>query len=81
MTAYYNPNAPKKSANLSINSDLIVQAKALKINLSKLLEEKLAIAIAVQKEELWLQENKEAIENYNEHVSQKGLFSDRLRRF
>lgn len=81
MTAYYNPNAPKKSSNLSINSDLILQAKALKINLSKLLEEKLAIAIAVQKEELWLQENKEAIESYNEHVSQKGLFSDRLRRF
>jgi len=22
MPAYYNPNAPKKSANLSINSDL-----------------------------------------------------------
>ena len=81
MTAYYNPNAPKKSANLSINSDLILQAKALKINLSKLLEEKLAITIAAQKEELWFQENKEAIENYNEHVSQKGLFSDRLRRF
>lgn len=81
MTAYYNPNAPKRSANLSINSDLIVQAKALKINLSKLLEEKLAIAIAVQKEELWFQENKEAIESYNEHVAQKGLFSDRLRRF
>jgi antitoxin CcdA len=81
MTAYYNPNAPKKSTNLSINSDLIQQAKLLKINLSKLLEEKLAIIISAQKEELWLQENKEAIEYYNEHISQKGLFSDRLRRF
>ncbi|HQS66320.1 MAG TPA: type II toxin-antitoxin system CcdA family antitoxin [Sulfuricurvum sp.] len=81
MTAYYNPNAPKKSTNLSINSDLIQQAKLLKINLSKLLEEKLAIIIATQKEELWLQENKEAIEDYNKHISQKGLFSDRLRRF
>lgn len=69
------------SENLSINSDLILQAKALKINLSKLLEEKLAIAIAAQKEELWFQENKAAIENYNEHISQKGLFSDRLGRF
>lgn len=81
MTAYYNPNAPKKSANLSINSDLILQAKALKINLSKLLEENLAITIAAQKEQIWLQENKDAIESYNEHVSQKGIFSDRLRRF
>lgn len=81
MTAYYNPNAPKKSTNLSINSDLIQQAKLLKINLSKLLEEKLAIIIATQKEELWLQENQEAIEEYNTYVSQKGIFSDRLRRF
>lgn len=57
MTAYYNPNAPKKSTNLSINSDLIQQAKALKINLSKLLEEKLAQSIAAQKETSWLKEN------------------------
>lgn len=81
MTAYYNPNAPKKSANLSINSDLIQQAKALKINLSKLLEEKLAQTIAVQKEALWLQENKDAIEDYNKRISTNGTFSDRLRRF
>lgn len=81
MTAYYNPNAPKKSANLSINSDLIQQAKALKINLSKLLEEKLAQVIAIQKESLWLEENKEAIEDYNQRISKNGTFSDRLRRF
>jgi antitoxin CcdA len=81
MTAYYNPNAPKKSANLSINSDLIQQAKALKINLSKLLEERLAETIASQKESLWIKENQEAIEEYNERVSNNGAFSDRLRRF
>jgi antitoxin CcdA len=81
MTAYYNPNAPKKSTNLSINSDLIQQAKALKINLSKLLEEKLAQSIAAQKEALWLQDNKDAIEEYNERVTINGTFSDRLRRF
>lgn len=81
MTAYYNQNAPKKSANLSINSDLIQQAKALKINLSKLLEEKLVQAIAAQKESVWIDENKEAIEEYNDRVSKNGAFSDRLRRF
>lgn len=81
MTAYYNPNAPKKSANLSINSDLIQQARALKINLSKLLEERLVETIASQKESLWIKENKEAIEEYNERVSKNGTFSDRLRRF
>jgi antitoxin CcdA len=81
MTAYYNPNAPKKSVNLSINSDLIQQAKSLKINLSKLLEERLAETIASQKESVWIKENKEAIEEYNNRVSKNGAFSDRLRRF
>lgn len=81
MPAYYNPNAPKKSANLSINSDLIQQAKSLKINLSKLLEERLAETIASQKESVWIKENKEAIEEYNNRVSKNGTFSDRLRRF
>lgn len=60
---------------------MIAQAKALKVNLSKLLEKKLVITIAAQKEELWLQENKEVIEDYNEHIVHKGIFSDRLRRF
>ena len=38
----FNPAAPKKSANLSINSDLLQQAKQLNINLSKTLEQHLA---------------------------------------
>jgi antitoxin CcdA len=36
-----NPKARKKPTNLSINSDLLQQAKALKINLSQTLEERL----------------------------------------
>ena len=54
VTAIYNPNAPKKSANLSINSDLLQQAKELKINLSKSLEEALTEKIIEQKERMWL---------------------------
>ena len=35
-------NAPKKSANLSINSVLLRQIKSCRINLSKVLEQRLA---------------------------------------
>ena len=34
-----DPAAPKKSVNLSVNSDLLRQARDLKVNLSKALEE------------------------------------------
>lgn len=81
MTAVYNPNAPKKSANLSINSDLLQQAKELKINLSKMLEENLAETIIDQKSQQWLAENQGAIAEYNLSVQKRGVFGDRLRRF
>ncbi|MFA5216965.1 type II toxin-antitoxin system CcdA family antitoxin [Sulfuricurvum sp.] len=81
MTAIYNPNAPKKSANLSINSDLLQQAKELKINLSKSLEESLAEKIVEQKEKMWLSENQSAIDDYNQRVQKRGVFSSGLRRF
>jgi antitoxin CcdA len=38
MRQIYDTNAPKKPATLSINSDLLNEAKALKINLSATLE-------------------------------------------
>lgn len=81
MTAVYNPNAPKKSANLSINSDLLQQAKELKINLSKMLEENLAETIIDQKSQQWLAENQGAIAEYNQRVQKQGVFGERLRRF
>jgi antitoxin CcdA len=81
MTAVYNPNAPKKAANLSINSELLQQAKELGINLSQSLEETLADKVARCKEELWLQENREAIQDYNHTIERRGLFSHGLRRF
>ena len=81
MTAIYNPNAPKKAANLSINSELLQQAKELGINLSQSLEETLADKVARRKEELWLEENHEAIQEYNRSIERRGVFSHGLRRF
>ena len=37
----FETNAPKRSANLSVNSELLRQARALNINLSELLEQRL----------------------------------------
>ncbi len=81
MTAIYNQNAPKKAVNLSINSELLQQAKELGINLSQSLEETLADKVARLKEELWLEENREAIEDYNRTIERRGVFSNGLRRF
>ncbi|GAB6904512.1 Post-segregation antitoxin CcdA [Desulfosarcina cetonica] len=80
-TLFYNPKAGKKATNVSINSDLLKQAKALKINLSKTLEDRLVELLAEEKQRAWKEETREAIEAYNRRIKAKGVFSDGLRRF
>lgn len=81
QTDLFDPIAPKKSTNLSINSDLLRQAKEHHINLSQALELRLAEMLKEAKCRKWQDENKEAIEEYNRRVEIDGAFSDRLRRF
>jgi len=77
----FDPTAPKKSANLRINSDLLRQAKECHINLSHALETQLAALLRDRKRQQWQQDNSEAIEAYNRRVEEKGVFSDALRGF
>ena len=77
----YNSSAPKKSANLSINADLLQQAKQLNINLSQALEQHLAEIVRQAQRSRWLAENQCALEEYNRRIEMRGTFSDGLRRF
>jgi antitoxin CcdA len=77
----YNPEAPKKPTNLSINSDLLRQAKAFNINLSQTLEQRLAELVRESRRQQWLQENQAALAEYNSRIETRGVFSDGLRRF
>jgi antitoxin CcdA len=81
MRQLYNANAPKKPTNLSVNSDLLNQAKALKINLSATFEAALLIELKAARRDLWLAENKEAIDACNKLAETHGLFADKHRVF
>ncbi len=81
MSSLYNTKAPKKPTNLTVNSDLLTQAKDYKINISATLESALADALKARKIDLWKEENKEAIVSYNSSVEEYGLFSDEIRMF
>ena len=76
-----DPKAPKRAVNLSINSDLLRQARALKINLSKMLETQLEQMIRQERARRWQEDNRAAIEAHNRFVEEHGAFSDRLRQF
>lgn len=81
MSELYNAAAPKKSANLSINSDLLLKTRALNINLSATLELALKEELAKRASEKWVTENRAAIESYNTFVEQNGCFGDEFRDF
>lgn len=81
MQELYDHNAPKKPANLSINSDLLKKSKALNINLSATLEQVLRTKLAEIEADNWKRENKRAIQAYNEMVNEHGLFADEHRQF
>jgi len=76
----FNSAAPKKSPKLSINADLLQQAKQLNINLSQTLELHLAEIVRQAQSSLWLEENKSALDEYNRRIELHGTFSDGLRR-
>jgi antitoxin CcdA len=81
MSALYDVNAPKKATNLSVNADLLSQAKRLDLNVSSVLEAALIEVVKKKKRELWLAVSAEAIGVYNEKVAEYGLFSDELGTF
>ena len=81
MHHLFDENAPKKAANLSVNSDLLAKSRALKINLSATLEKALERELAEAEARKWSEENRRAIQSYNDFVEKNGCFSDEFREF
>lgn len=78
MQDAFNPRSPKKPANVSVKSDLLAQAKALKINLSATLELALTDLVNERQREIWKRENTGAIEAYNQLVKEHGTFGHNM---
>jgi antitoxin CcdA len=81
MQQIFNSGAAKKPTNLSINSELLAEARRLKINLSAMLEQALEVEVRNAQRQKWLADNKKAIDTCNELAEKQGLFSDKHRIF
>lgn len=75
------PTARKRPTNVTLRADLVVRAKQLGLNLSGLLEEAIERAIREAERQQWLEDNRVAIRDANEHFAKHGLFSDEWREF
>ena len=66
-------SSKRKSVNLSIDSELVANAKAMGINLSQTCEVALGAALKKEREEQWIKENWDAIQSTNAWVEKNGL--------
>lgn len=71
----------KKAVNLSIDAELLAEARAAEVNLSAFLEDALKKDLKERQESRWREENRKAIEAYNEFVRENGIFAESLRSF
>ncbi len=81
MRTTFSAQAPKKATNLSLNSELLAEAKRLNINLSATMEKALEKEVAARLKAEWLAQNADSIRAYNELTEKHGLFSDPYRVF
>ncbi|RAP41117.1 hypothetical protein BYZ73_11850 [Rhodovulum viride] len=67
--------------NLTIDSAVSEEARALGLNMSRLAEEAIAAAARAERNRLWREENRAAIEAYADEVGTAGLPLARYRSF
>ena len=65
--------SPRRATNISLRSDLIDEARKLKINISQACEKGLEQQVRTSLRQAWLEENREAIEACNAWVEKNGL--------
>lgn len=71
----------RRSTNLTIDADLLGEARTLKVNLSRAAEQGIAAAVKAEREQRWKEENREAIESSNRWVEEHGLPLEKYRQF
>jgi len=74
-------NAPKRPTNLSLNAKVLDAARELGMNVSQTVDALLAEEVRKRYWERWNQENKAAIEHYNQRIAKEGLPLARYRTF
>jgi antitoxin CcdA len=77
----FDPHAPKKATNLSLNSKVLEMARELGMNVSQTVDGLLAEEVKRRYWEKWNDDNKEGIAAYNARIEREGLPLAKYRSF
>lgn len=67
--------------NLTLDAEVAETARALGLNMSRLAETAILAATKAERNRLWREENREALEAYAREVAEEGLALTRFRSF
>jgi antitoxin CcdA len=81
MHTYNKEKSLKKATNLTLNTEVLAEAKKLGINISKACDAFLESLVRQEKERLWKLENAKFISEYNQITDEEGLPLDKWRTF
>ena len=73
------PPPKKRAVNVFVDTELIDEARRMRINLSETLEWRLRTMVRADQERRWLEENRAAIASINSFIDAHGLLASRLR--
>lgn len=68
-----NHTPDRRSTNVSLSSQLVAEAKALRINVSRACESGLVAALKAERERQWKAENAGAFAAYNQWIEEHGV--------
>ena len=71
----------KRATNITADAELIDEAKSYGINLSRTFQEALEAKVKAERARRWLEENREALDEYARYLEDNELVADRLRAF
>jgi len=80
-STYNKAKSLKKATNLTLNTEVLAEAKKLGINVSKACDAFLESLVKQEKEQRWQLENSKFIASYNKTVDEEGLPLDQWRTF
>jgi antitoxin CcdA len=75
------PPVRRKATNVSLDENLVAEAKELGVNLSRACEAGLAAETREARKRKWVEENWEAIQSSNDYVAKHGLPLAQYRQF
>ena len=78
---FHFEDSPKRATNLSLSTKTLDAARELGMNLSQTVDELLAAEVQRRYWARWNEDNKAAIDAYNERIEREGTSLERYRTF